>query len=345
MDTVFNDLQAKPQTYLASAATDNVFTSMDIMDTVLDRTAYFEKGALRSPDNGDSPDSAAGPVPPEWRSWAGYLGGKVDQTSIAGDYTANSSYNGLMYISSLELSRNAAVGFHVAYAGTSADHGGLASSGKIHAYTGGVFAAFRPSRRLTLTADAAYGYYANVLNRWNASGNYRANYGQQLLAGGLRAAYDVELPAGIIVSPFAGIRYQRLSQNAFTESGRGKAAYFANSMDSLSGNALASSLGASITRDFRFSDGRVISPVLSVAWRHDWAERQFSTGGGFVGTSESFPFYSLTRQRDSADFGVNLKAAILRTERAVLDVEAGCNLAVTRDSVGREWFAGMGVQF
>ena len=339
LNTVFDDLRSKPQAYLASAAADSAFTAMDIMDTVLDRTASFERGALRPRDRDDSP------APPAWRAWAGYLGGKVDQDSVAGDYTTQSSYNGLMYISSLELSRDAAVGFHVAYAGTSADYGDLSSSGKTHAYAGGAFAVLRPSTRLTLTADAAYGYYANILDRWNASGNYRADYGQQLLAGGLRAAYDFEMPAGLIVSPFAGLRYQRLIQDAFTESGRGPAPHFANSVDQMFGDGLASSLGASVTRDFRFADGRVVSPILSVAWRHDWADRQFSTGGSFAGGAERFRLYSLTRERDSADLGVNLKAAVLRTDRTVLDVEAGCNLAVTRDYVGREWYAGMGVQF
>jgi outer membrane autotransporter protein len=109
--------------------------------------------------------------------------------------------------------------------------------------------------------------------------------------------------AGYNLEPKAGVEWQHIERQAFTENGAGALDLAAADATHTS---VQSSLGARASRSYQIEDGFTIEPDLRAAWKHDFRDRVFVSGASLddVAFSQSGPHMG----RDAAVLGVGLAA-------------------------------------
>ncbi|MCC8179709.1 MAG: autotransporter outer membrane beta-barrel domain-containing protein [Planctomycetes bacterium] len=279
-----------------------------------------------------------------WRTWAGYVGASFRRDGDAGYAGHTVDLHGAVVGSALALSSAATVGFQFSVATVRADAAASATRLKANAYAGGAFASLTPVESLRLDLDAAIGYFDNDFTRVD-NGQYRSGYNQDAQGGGLRATYDLNLPKNAILSPFAGVRYQYLSQDKIDEYGIDPGADNPNSLDGFDGSSFTTTIGAALSRSFQFANGRALQPSVEASWRHEWAERNFISAGHIGENPAKLSVSSLKRNKSSVEFGFNLKALLIHGRHADLELEGGYKVKISKKTIKHDWYAGMVVRF
>jgi outer membrane autotransporter protein len=181
-----------------------------------------------------------------------------------------------------------------------------------------------------LDALAGYAYTGNQLQRQimipglpgrTANGSTGAN---QFL-GQAEAGYRIGIwaPAQASVTPFGRLQVQRVTQNAFGESG---ANALSLNVAQQTTNSLRSTLGADLAASIPLDAGRSVDLGLRLGWLHEYANTARPITAAFAGApSAAFTVYGATPQRDSAAIGFSAATAIASNARLYLryDGEVG----------------------
>lgn len=344
---LFLDLAGNPQNYIAEAALSFMGQSFAMQDSTVSgawgkerasRDAWEQAAAAASTTALASPFFAPGRNP--LRFWGGYVGGKTRLSAADGYYGSKSHFNGGTVGLSYDFSPCVTLGGWFTHAIGISRANDLNSKGKTKADSAGLFLSLRPSMHWTVDLDAAYGRYQNDLRRDNLSGAYSADYDQHIFSMGGKLSYHIDA-AGFRISPYAGLRYQRLKQDSFREQGGA----FAFHMGSTDADSFASRLGVEVSREYAFACGRSIIPQLRAGWRHEFGDRRYSASGGFVSAPQTYRLHSGKMGRDALEAGLGVRAVLVRTDRFRLDAEVSYDIDVRDNYVGQNWYAGVGLQF
>jgi outer membrane autotransporter protein len=135
----------------------------------------------------------------------------------------------------------------------------------------------------------------------------------------LKLGYELDV-AGCQVEPSAGIRYDRIARNAFTENGAG-----ALSLAVPSGtlNAALSTLGVRVVRNFALDDGLLVVPELRLGWGHELADATATVQPHLAGIpAAALTVASANPGRDAALVGAGVSAVLTDWIKVYADYEA-----------------------
>jgi outer membrane autotransporter protein len=168
---------------------------------------------------------------------------------------------------------------------------------------GGLIAAFSFTKAFSLVADLSITKFSNESKKIVPTLDVlTADYSQNIFSLGLEASYGIRLGSAATVKPFFEVRYQSLSQSEVTESGGS----LAQSLEKISLDKFTTTLGLDLSYDFVSSRSLVVSPKLSLAWRHEFGDRQARARAEYVGSPGFFIVESLKSDRDQGLVGVAL---------------------------------------
>ncbi len=179
-----------------------------------------------------------------------------------------------------------------------------ANAGNFHAngYLGGALDFFRTSRGIRIPGLDARSATASPLGKeLNANANM---------------SYDLPTVEWGIYSPFAGLSYDRLMMNSFTESGAGSLNL---TVAPQTAESLQSTLGLRFSQKW-VSDARTYTPYFSLGWRHEFDDQSRPISARFA-TGVGSPFTVATGRyaRDGTAVGLGFSAALSKTVTAKLD--------------------------
>ncbi len=343
-EALFTDIVRNPQTYLGESALSFAAFALTLQTAAVTGALAHESASrdryaqAAASDDAFASLRAIGRLPV--RFWGGYLGGKERQQASGGLYGYKSRYNGGSVGLSYDWSECVNTGVYFSHAIGRSRSAALQSDSKTTADTVGLFVSISPAANWRLDLDAAHSWYDNDSRRRNLSGTYTADYDQKAFTVGGQLAYDADL-AHFRLSPFLGVRYQHLKQDACREQG----GFFAFRTDAVKANSFATRLGVTASREYAFANGRSVTPELTAAWRHEFGDRRISASGGFVNAPQTYRLHGAERGRDAAELGVAVRAVLLRTDRVSLETEASYELDIRDNYVGQNWYAGLGLRF
>lgn len=258
------------------------------------------------------------------RVWAGYLGDfdRVDSRGGLHGYKANR--HGFIAGFNYDHARVGSIGLYAGYSRgrfKSRDVAAELESDTGHAGVIGKISPLREVPEFTLYADAGYTFSDNEGHRGAGALRTDSEFDQKYYTIGLEAEYSARL-GGAFLGPFLSARYTSVQQEAFSERGP-----MAADVEDVDGHSLATRLGASAGFDVRTGMG-VVTPSLSVAWRHDFGDRQFSSNASFrsAATPVSYRVRSLKLNRDSVDIGAAVRARLNDAGDRPMGVDIGYNL-------------------
>ena len=251
------------------------------------------------------------PVP--LRVWGNYVGNfiRADDSGGYSGYDADS--NGFLLGVTWDINPSWAIGGYAGYSHGDTDFSLLKANNDSDAGHYGVAMRYSAPFGLKLTLDGAYSNFDNQMHRNPADlGSSNGSFNQDVYSLGLTAAYDLTPWQNGRLTPFAGIRQTWLDQDSFTESGGPLDAQ----VDSTSLNGLATTIGMQVAHDFATGNQTILTPNVSLAWRHEFGDQQMSAMTSFLAPTISsatpyrYDVSSYQLSRDSAQIGLGLDASI-----------------------------------
>ena len=121
---------------------------------------------------------------------------------------------------------------------------------------------------------------------------------------GIRADWE-----GISFEPRVGLRYARLTQDAFTEEGAGDLNLHVQSRRN---DGLENFVGLRIARNIKLADSRIeIAPEIHGEWSREWLQTNRDIRGSFVGLGDAaFTVHGDSRAREEWSTGVGVVATL-----------------------------------
>lgn len=119
------------------------------------------------------------------------------------------------------------------------------------------------------------------------------------------------------ITPRADLRYARLYQNGYTETGAGAIGL---TVDDQTVESVQSRIGTEVARTFTTEGGMSFRPALSLAWRHEFGDTDRTTNAAFSGLP-----------------GQTFQVAGAEADKDALELGAGLNVAMDKDT---SWYVG-----
>lgn len=342
-DALFSRIAANPELLTAEAFASRAIAALDTAGAMwsgvrgfagLDVPGGWQRDADGSPavQSQTATASVACPSSRGLGIWAGAFGSRADQRSqdglsgydshlygggIGGTYVFNQVWRG---------------GLYFAYGRDKTEFDNLGAKITADAYQAGGFAEARLTSRWGMRVDMSHTWFDNELEHSTQVGNYSADFDQRAFALGLESGYDFRPGDGCTsLTPFAGLRWQHLSQDSASErASAGAANAFASQLDSLSADSVVSSLGLELSRDIRLSQGRRLTPSLRAAWNHEFGDTTVNGNASYSGISGNYRLSSIAKTRDKAGFGARLTARVRESASGSIDLMAGVDATVGR---------------
>lgn len=280
-------------------------------------------------------------VPAGARFWSGYVGDFDRVDSSGGYYGYKADRNGFIAGLNYDNGYFGTIGLYGGYTHTKTDARDISSEVKADTGHVGVIGRLSPLRelpKLSLAADAGYTFSSNDSRRGSGSLRTTGEFDQKYYTVGLELEY-VSRFGDAFVTPFLSARYVSIHQDAFTESGA-----LAAHVDEVQGDVFNTRLGASFGVDVRTGFG-LITPSASVAWRHDFGDRQYSSNAFYQGVANpiAYTMKSAKADRDSIDVGAAIRAQ-LGGERPI-GVNVGYNLNASSNRKNHSVYVGFDLSF
>ena len=156
----------------------------------------------------------------------------------------------------------------------------------------------------SLNAHVAYGMMENEAKTCvggMASMPGRAEWDDTVFSGGLRAAWNMQLTDNVTVSPFIGLSYRHVSQDAFTERyAAGKRQYEGGSMQ-----VWSLPVGVTLRSTHELSNGGLLAPELTLAYVGDIFRDTPSLNTRFGDISRRVEGYDPGRSSFMLNAGIN----------------------------------------
>ena len=168
-----------------------------------------------------------------------------------------------------------------------------------------------------LDSMAAYAYqrYDSIRNT-TVSGTASGSFGGDQIAARVLAGHPIPLTSKTTVTPLAGLEWQHLDQNGYTETGAGALSL---SVQGRSAERLRSTLGAKLETAMELSDGTKLKPSVHAAWMYDFKNSGVDTTATFVGGGPAFVTPGQALARNS--FNVGAALAIQRSRNFTLTLQ------------------------
>lgn len=277
------------------------------------------------------------------RMWAGYIGEWRNQDAHGGFNGYRLDRNGVLVGGAYDFGERAAVGLYGGYSRSNikAQH---VDSAKIRSDVAhlGVTARFSPviaAPAFSFYGDAGYHWSDNDSHRnlsgWDANGSFD----QSVVTLGVGVEHVFYLDR-LNIRPYAEGRYFYIEQDGFTETGSSATA---TRIDGFDDSGFNTRLGVEFSRDF-LTCGMVVSPTLSVDWRHEYGTTRFSGVARFVNGGSPFIVSSARMDRDSADIKASIRGA-KNLGTAKLGFNLAYNLNLSRNAHQHSVYAGMDLGF
>ena len=234
--------------------------------------------------SGEACDTAAS-APIRYTAWSQGFGGSgsIDGNTTTGasriDMTAGGGATGM----DMRLANNALVGVALGMGSSGYNLTDLMSSGTSRSIIAGLYGGYAAGPAY-IDGALAYAYNTFTSSRFIGTGSISeiesaafsgSQYGGRLESG-WRFAFDRNL-----VTPFAGLTVQALSQSAYTESSRNSATggpgILGVSVQTQTTLSVRSTLGAQFETALTFNDDNVLRPRLRLGWAHEFDTNRTAT--------------------------------------------------------------------
>lgn len=168
-----------------------------------------------------------------------------------------------------------------------------------------------------LDSMAAYAYqrYDSTRNT-TVSGTATGSFNGDQIAARVLAGHPVPLTSKATLTPLAGLEWQHLDQNGYTETGAGALSL---NVQGRSAERLRSTLGAKLETALELSDGTKLKPSVHVAWMYDFKNSGVDTTATFVGGGPAFVTPGQALAPNS--FNVGAALAIQRSRNFTLTLQ------------------------
>ncbi|MFV0279281.1 MAG: autotransporter domain-containing protein [Rhodoblastus sp.] len=251
-----------------------------------------------------------------WRVWASGFGGSA---SLQGDAIAGSasqkfnSYGGALGVD-YQLGTNMLMGLALGGSSSTFNAGdvrGSASGVHVGAYTGFRVAGFHA------TASVAYSNFSNKTTRAlgpigmlpgeTERGSFTSEDVRTRLEVGRRVAFE-----NFAVTPFAAVEIAQLHTKPFIEQAAGGIGLFALSFGGQRIASTPSFVGLKAQANLDLG-GAIVSPWMSLAWRHEWSASRTQTATLSMLPGASFAVLGARPARDAAQVKGGVNVAITQT--------------------------------
>lgn len=159
------------------------------------------------------------------------------------------------------------------------------------------------------------------------SGSAKGNTSGGDVEAGLRVGKQFSL-GGFAVEPDAGLTYDRITTDRFTESGAGA---FNLTVGQTTLDSLRSAIGGRISRTFQLEDGLALEPELRAHWEHEVLDQNARSTLSLVG--QPYTISSARPGRDAAVLGVGLAGLISSNVRVFAAYDASLRANQTDHAV------------
>ena len=262
-------------------------------------------------------------APRGWGMWGRAMGLWADQKETDGYLGRGQTTGGAAIGADYMVSDKIVLGFAVGATRTdlSWSHGNY--SGDIDAMHTGLYAQAGFSGFFT-RATASYARLANSATRpvsfEGFDANAKADFDANLYAAGLALGYQARF-GDWLLEPVAGLDYQHLREDGFSENGAGLFSYDIASRDT---DSALFSLGLNATRRIQ-TGGWDLLPRLGISWQHQFGDDRPSLDASFMGYG-SAPF-TVSGAEFPSDLAL-VEAGLSLAMRPGLDFFADYSLAV-----------------
>ncbi|KIX13086.1 autotransporter domain-containing protein [Dethiosulfatarculus sandiegensis] len=262
-------------------------------------------------------------APRGWGMWGRAMGMWADQKE-KDDYLGRGQTTGGAFIGAdYMVSDKLVLGLAVGATRTDLSWSGGNYSGDIDAMHTGLYARAGFGGFYT-RATASYARLTNSATRPVSFEGFdakaKADFDANLYAAGLALGYQVQL-GDWLFEPMAGLDYQHLREDGFSENGAGLFSYDIASRDT---DSALFSLGLCATRHIQ-ADGWDLLPRLGLSWQHQFGDDRPSLDASFIGYG-SAPF-SVSGAEFPSDLAL-IEAGLSLSTRPGLDFFADYSLAV-----------------
>ncbi|QQE13757.1 autotransporter outer membrane beta-barrel domain-containing protein [Planctomycetota bacterium] len=162
-----------------------------------------------------------------------------------------------------------------------------------------------PNLRIDLTAGYTYAAYELERNLFNGETAFGNTHNHQFTAeAGVNYLMEDTGVEGLVLTPFAYMRYVNSNINGYTET---EAGHLGLKVDDQSNDSLTSSIGAVVSMKYELSNS-VLEPFVSASYEHQFIDQDRSTDVSFIGDPAN-PFKAFVDGTDT-DY-VNLSVGSL----------------------------------
>ncbi|MCC8190703.1 MAG: autotransporter outer membrane beta-barrel domain-containing protein, partial [Planctomycetes bacterium] len=279
------------------------------------------------------------------RLWAGYIGDSDRMDSHGGYYGYKATRHGFLIGFNYDNGEASSIGIYGGYSHTKTKARGITAEVKSDTGHFGVIGRLAPVRglpQLGFSADASYTFSKNDGSRGRGILNSTSEFDQKYYTLGLEAEYVTRFGPGFF-TPFASARYVRVQQDGFTEKG-----FLAGHLDDVKENIFQTKLGARFGYD-HCGPTRMITPALTVAWRHDYGTNQYSSNAVYNVPEPIVPIVYKVRSakadRNSVDVGASVRALLNTDTTTPMGVNLGYNLNASSNKRNHSVYVGFDLSF
>lgn len=328
---MFDELRANPQKQIAEGIVSGVHEAFRYMHNLADKAARLDGTACPPEDDGK-----------KLRIWQSGYYDRNNQLEEERYEDYDSHRLGQVLGLSYDMAPSMRLRGYAGAARGNLTSEQLSSKTETDSYAGGLSLVWNPIPCAALELDGGVAYFDNRFSRKNILGNHKTRYGQKLWQVGMKGSRTFVMPEGGRLSPFGGMRFQRLVQDAVIESG---GAWFSNRLAGLDARTLYSELGLSWSRDVLLSNGVMLTSEVTSSWRHDFGTRRIGTDGYFSGSPQHFQVCGPERALDSFDLDLEMRARVFQSDSATVDIDGGYTLHWEDRYAGHNWYAGVLVSY
>ena len=258
----------------------------------------------------------------ETHTWGGYIGDFTNYESYCRLQGYDSEMNGLLAGADRTWG-TVSLGLYLAGSRTETDLFAIDSRVKSDGFHFGLLGRKVWTPHFSSTVDLGYAHYETDGYRGLGTQYFaKSDFAGNAFTSGLGLEWNLTgRNRKLCITPHARLRYTHFDQEGFSEVGTSNTRV---NLDRLKNDSFQSILGIEIARQYqRFS------PSVRVAWRHEYADREFEGIGVYQAmTNMPFVLHSLGRDRDALNFGLDV-----RTQIASCNFNLGYNLEASHNMI------------
>ncbi|MDR1656473.1 MAG: autotransporter domain-containing protein [Deltaproteobacteria bacterium] len=297
------NLTAEP--YVAQA---NIATSMVNQLASLALSANSTSRLEQLAQNTQTP-AAGAKDPGFYRVWGNYFSSIVNQDTADGKYGYRSHLRGGVLGASFNIVSDLELGAWASVGTGKTTYKVLSSKADYDVVQGGIFLDYRPDNGFQGTLDLSLAKFSTDVRRLAIGNLYLADYDQNVFGLGFQAGYSFGIFDGGTLTPYVGLRYSHIKQDAISEREINGNNVFSAVINAKNYNSVISELGVKFEANFKTGIGDV-SPFVMAGWRHEFDDDGIDSAYRFRGfgaqPTRNVAVAQSNKREDAALLGVGL---------------------------------------